>query len=118
MKLRECLYLLPGHGLDDFPRVLSSDEADALLAGWIALWHPNFINACRTTPRWQQAAYPPVELNDLLIVYPSVSEPLMRANFNDEVTQAGGMLRAARGPWQSFQDQLLSDLDLNTSKHH
>ncbi len=77
MKLRECLLLLPGHGLDDFPRSLAGDQADALLSGWVALWHPKLIAAICTAPRWQQAAYPPVDLNDLLLILPSASESFL-----------------------------------------
>ena len=108
MNLRECLLLLPGHGLDDFPRSLPNDQADQLLAGWSALWHPNLIAACRTAPRWQQDGYPPVELNDLLIVVPSISEALLRHGLGDEVATAGGILRAARAPWREFQAELLA----------
>ncbi len=115
MNLRECLLLLPGHGLDDFPRSLPNDQADQLLAGWSALWHPNLIAACRTAPRWQQAGYPPVELNDLLIVVPSISEALLRHGLGDEVATAGGILRAARAPWREFQAELLAATELTAT---
>lgn len=115
MKLRECLLLLPGHGLDDFPRSLASDEANALLAGWVALWHPNLIAAIRTAPRWQQSAYPPADLNDLLIVLPSISESALRSGFEDEVSAAGSLLVRARAPWTEFQSELLGATGLNQS---
>ena len=115
MKLRECMLLLPGYGLDDFPRSLPSDQAHELLAGWVALWHPNLIDACRTAPRWQQATYPPVELNDLLLILPSISHSVLRAGFADEVAAAGGILVPARAPWREFQSELLSATELTQS---
>ena len=115
MNLRECLLLLPGHGLDDFPRSLASDQANELLAGWVALWHPQLIAAIRTAPRWQQATYPPVDLNDLLLVFPSVSESVLRNGFQDEVSAAGGVMFRARAPWSEFQKELLNATGLNES---
>ena len=112
MNLRECMLLLPGYGLDDFPRTLDSQQADELLAGWVALWHPQLINACRTTPRWQQATYPPAETSDLLMVLPSVSQPSLRSGFQEEVTSNGGLLVAARAPWKEFQSELLAAVGL------
>ena len=108
MKLRECLLLLPGHGLDDFPRSLAADQASELLAGWVSMWHPQLIAAIRTAPRWQQAAYPPVDLNDLLVVLPSISQSILRSGFQEEVTAAGSVLVRARAPWSEFQSELLS----------
>ena len=115
MKLRECLLLLPGHGLDDFPRSLARDQADALLSGWVALWHPNLIAAICTAPRWQQAAYPPVDLNDLLLILPGTSESFLRSGFRDEVSAAGSLLVNARAPWPEFQAELLQATGLNQS---
>ncbi len=112
MKLRECMLLLPGYGLDDFPRTLPSNQAHELLGGWVALWHPNLINACRTAPRWQQATYPPLELNDLLMVLPSISQSVLRDGFAEEVAAAGGMLVPARAPWADFQAELLRATEL------
>ncbi len=115
MNLRECLLLLPGHALDDFPRSLPHDQADQLLAGWSALWHPLLIAACRCAPRWQQASYPPAELKDLLIVVPSISDSILRGGLAEEVTAAGGILRPARAPWREFQAELLAATELATS---
>ena len=112
MKLRECMLLLPGYGLDDFPRTLPSEQAHELLGGWVALWHPNLIDACRTAPRWQQATYPPVDLNDLLMILPSISQSVLRAGFAEEVAAAGGLLVPARAPWLEFQAELLRATEL------
>ncbi|MDX1928565.1 MAG: hypothetical protein SFV81_18690 [Pirellulaceae bacterium] len=115
MNLRECLFLLPGYGLDDFPRSLGSDQANELLAGWVALWHPQLIAAIRTAPRWQQATYPPADLNDLLLVLPSISESVLKSGFHDEVTAAGSIMLRARAPWTEFQSELLSSTGLTAS---
>ncbi len=115
MNLRECMLLLPGYGLDDFPRTLDSRQADELLASWVALWHPQLINACRTTPRWQQATYPPAELNGLLLVLPSISQASLRSGFQEEVSAAGGLLVDSRSPWMQFQSELLSAVGLSES---
>jgi alpha-mannosidase len=115
MNLRECLFLLPGNGLDDFPRSLAADQADELLAGWVALWHPQLIAAIRTAPRWQQATYPPADLNDLLLVLPSISESVLKSGFEEEVIAAGSVMLRARAPWTEFQSELLSATGLTAS---
>ncbi len=115
MNLRECMLLLPGYGLDDFPRTLDSRQADELLASWVALWHPQLINACRTTPRWQQATYPPAELNGLLLILPSISQASLRSGFREEVAAAGGLLVDSRSPWKQFQSELLTAVGLSES---
>ena len=115
MNLRECLFLLPGYGLDDFPRSLGSDQANELLAGWVALWHPQLIAAIRTAPRWQQATFPPADLNDLLLVLPSISESVLKSGFQEEVTAAGSIMLRARAPWIEFQSELLSATGLTES---
>jgi hypothetical protein len=45
MKYQKLLILLPCHGLEDFPTHYEGSEADGLLAGWSALWHPALIAA-------------------------------------------------------------------------
>lgn len=112
MNLRECLLLLPGHGLDDFPRSLPPEEANSLLAGWVALWHPNLIAAIRTSPRWQQSIYPPSDLSELLIVLPSISESTLPGEFLTDVSKAGSILLRARAPWSEFQSELLKAVGL------
>lgn len=115
MNLRECLLLLPGNGLDDFPRALAAEQANELLAGWVALWHPQLIVSTRTAPRWQQASYPPVDLNDLLIVLPSISQSVLRSDFQNEVTAAGSVMLQARAPWVEFQNELLQATGMGES---
>ncbi len=115
MNLRECLLLLPGNSLDDFPRSLASEQADKLLAGWVALWHPQLIAAIRTAPRWQQATYPPADLNNLLLVLPPNSESVLRSGFQDEVSAAGSVMLRSRAPWSEFQAELLAATGLEES---
>lgn len=121
MELRECLLLLPGHGLDDFPRSLPKLEANELLAGWIALWHPQFIAATKTAPRWQSASYPPNDLKGVLLVESTGCQSLLPTSFAQQVTEAGAMLckptsaTASNSPpghemWQLFQAELLESL--------
>ena len=102
MNLRECLFLLPGYGLDDFPRSLGSDQANELLAGWVALWHPQLIAAIRTAPRWQQATYPPADLNDLLLVLPSISESVLKSGFQEKSPPPAVSCCALALPGSSF----------------
>jgi alpha-mannosidase len=115
MTIRECLLLLPGHGLDDFPRTLPSDEADQLLSGWVALWHPQLIAATQTTPRWQSATYPPSELNGIMFVMPRSCDSIVPSGWLETADQGGAKVRPARAPWREFQSELLDAAELNQS---
>ena len=45
MKYEELIILLPCHSLEDFPLYHEGEEAQGLLANWVALWHPALVAA-------------------------------------------------------------------------
>ena len=105
--LRECTFLLPGYGLDDFPKSLPSDQADNLLSGWIALWHPAMLAKTRISPRWQRADQPPQELAGHLIMVPSISRDLLPNDFRKNVADGGGLVIDAQAGWRTMQTKIL-----------
>lgn len=108
MTPRECLLLIPGCSLDDFPKSLPSKDADNFLSGWLALWHPVLLAGCRCAPRWHRADQPPHDLSGLLIVLPSISQNKISSDFGATVALAGGYLANAKVGWKGLQGELLA----------
>lgn len=56
--VRSTKVFLPCHTLDDFPTWLQPEEADDLLAAWVAAWHPSLIAAASAPPEWASVDLP------------------------------------------------------------
>lgn len=59
MQPRSTLVFLPCHTLDDFPTWLEEAEAEALVAAWVAAWHPAVIAAAGGRPAYASVDLPP-----------------------------------------------------------
>jgi hypothetical protein len=59
MPAGRVLVFLPCHSLDDFPTWLEEADAELLLAGWTAPWHPALIAATGGPPGWASVDLPP-----------------------------------------------------------
>jgi alpha-mannosidase len=73
MKYRELAVLLPCHSLEDFPLYHTGEDADSLLACWTALWHPALVATTGAGPKWHRVDLPPEDLDNSLILVPTVS---------------------------------------------
>ncbi len=116
--LRECTFLLPGYGLDDFPKLLPSAQADELLSGWIALWHPHLIARTRVCPRWQRADQPPQDLSGHLMIVPSISRELLPNGFAETTKLSGGVLIESYSGWKKLQHDILRQYDIDDLSSH
>lgn len=74
MTFDELIVLLPCQSLDDFPTNLTGEDAEGLLAGWSALWHPALLFAVGKMPTWRAAEFGPESWTGKLIVLPPVVE--------------------------------------------
>ncbi len=74
MTFDELIVLLPCQSLDDFPTNLTGEDAEGLLAGWSALWHPALLAAVGKMPTWRTAEFGPESWTGKLIVLPPVVE--------------------------------------------
>ncbi len=75
MAIEETLLLLPCHTLDDFPYYYEGVEADNILAGYSAMWHPALIACTGKTPSWQSSYNDDTtQLAGRLVVLPQVAE--------------------------------------------
>jgi alpha-mannosidase len=73
MEIIETQLLLPCYTLEDLSLDRDAREANELLAGWTALYHPALLAATGKLPRWARADSPPAELSGRLFVVPGVS---------------------------------------------
>lgn len=92
MKFTELIVLLPCHGLDDFPTNLRDDDAEGLLAGWSALWHPVLLAAAGSMPTWRAAEFPSDSLTGKLIVVPPVVEKVFSGDLDSRAASDGGRI--------------------------
>ena len=92
MTLQNLTILLPCHSLEDFPLHHEGVEADGLLAGWTALWHPQLIAAAGGIAQWERADDPTDPVEGALIVIPQVSQRLLRAGWPQRAAQAGAVV--------------------------
>lgn len=81
--------LLPCHSLEDFPRHLEGEEADGLLAGWSALWHPALIAAAGRLPAWHRADLPPTPEPGHVLVVPKVASAVLPAGWSQRAAEQG-----------------------------
>ena len=89
MSYQELLILLPCHSLEDFPVHHEGEDAQGLLAGWTALWHPQLLAEAQSIVRWHRMDDPPEELADRLIVIPKVSDQELPTGFVDRARSEG-----------------------------
>lgn len=92
MKFRELIILLPCHSLEDFPQHHEGEDAEGLLANWTALWHPAFIAAAGAAPTWCRVDDPPADLEERLLLVPSVSIDQLATGFADRAKESGACL--------------------------
>ncbi|MFP6576082.1 MAG: hypothetical protein VB912_13060 [Pirellulaceae bacterium] len=89
MSYQELLILLPCHSLEDFPVHHEGEDAQGLLAGWSALWHPQLLAQTQSILRWHRMDDPPEELAGRLVVIPKVSDQELPTGFVDRAGSEG-----------------------------
>ncbi len=107
--IRTAFLLLPGFELDEFPKHLEADQAEALLSGWIALWHPALIRQIGGAPAWKQASANASEFEDSLILVPEIAKPELTF---DPASVANCVAPPLTADWSDMQQQLLGALDI------
>ena len=90
MKFSELIVLLPCHSLEDFPTNLQGAEAESLLAGWSALWHPRLVAAVARVPDWRRAEPPAELLSGKLILVPPAVDNAVPSDLPERAEREGG----------------------------
>lgn len=81
MKTNRLAILLPCDAIESLALDRPSAEAQELLTGWTAMWHPVLLLATREIPGWQPAAHPPSNHAGHLFILPECSRPLLPAGW-------------------------------------
>ena len=90
MTIEETIILLPCHTLDDFPYYYEGVEADNVLAGYSALWHPALIAHTGKTPAWQTSYNDDAaQLANRLVVLSKVAEDDLPGFWLDQARHEG-----------------------------
>ena len=92
MKYREIAIILPCHSLEDFPLYHTGDDADSLLAGWTSLWHPTLLHCVQAGPKWHRVDLPPEDLQERLLIVPTVSVSQLPTGFVQRAKDAGSVV--------------------------
>src|SRR5262249_42364262 len=92
MTFDELIVLLPCQSLDDFPTNLTGEDAEGLLAGWSALWHPALVAAVGKMPTWRAAEFGPESWTGKLIVLPPVVEKTFGGDLESRAATDGAHL--------------------------
>jgi alpha-mannosidase len=77
MPFQRLLLLLPCANVENLKLDRPADEAEQILAGWTALWHPALLHGCPATPQWLPAPLAPRDLSGDLLVLPECARPLL-----------------------------------------
>ena len=99
--------LLPGYELDGYPRVLESERASQLLAGWISLWHPALIAQINTAPSWVQCESFTDSLKGTLVVIPDLTDLEPHEAFTEAESKGELAVLRPAGSWREEQKQAL-----------
>lgn len=108
---RELAVLLPCHSLEDFPLYHTGEDADSLLACWTALWHPRLVATTAAGPKWHRVDLPPEDLQNSLLLVPTVSFSQLPTGFAQRAKDAGAVLITRERDRQSILDRALQPLD-------
>ena len=111
MKFSELIVLLPCHSLEDFPTNLQGADAESLLAGWSAFWHPRLLAAVGRLPEWRRAEPPADLLTGKLIVVPPAVDNAVPSDLPERAQREGGHVVRGRHHRPEIVAALLNSLD-------
>mgnify|MGYP003948797217 CR=1 FL=1 len=111
MSYQELLILLPCHSLEDFPVHHEGDDAQGLLAGWSALWHPLLLAEAQSILSWHRMDDPPVELQDRLVVVPEVSYQELPTGFVERARNEGARVIRRKKDRQEIVEAALEGVE-------
>lgn len=89
MTFKELIVLLPCQTLENLSLQRGADEAEAILAGWSALYHPVLVAHAESMPRWASAESPPEIPPESLVIVPECCEPSLPYNWAEDAESAG-----------------------------
>jgi alpha-mannosidase len=92
MKFDEAIVLLPCPSLEEFSSHLQGADAEGLLAGWSAIWHPALLAATGRLPSWRRAEAAAEVMAGKLIVVPAAAERMMAEGMAARADTEGGRL--------------------------
>lgn len=90
MKINRLLVLLPCHSLENLEIERNAAEAEQILSGWTALYHPALVHATHSMPAWVSAYMASSEAANSLMIVPECCEDLLPEKWLEEA-QSGEM---------------------------
>lgn len=94
MRYNRLVIILPCESLENFQLERREEDAEELLSGWSALWHPALLAGAQALPCWLPPSTPPLDPAGNLIIVPGCVEPLLPEGWISEAEASGaGVLR-------------------------
>ena len=124
MKTDRMALLLPCDTIESLALDRPPAEAQELLTGWTAMWHPALLLATGELPEWHSASCPPADDAQYLFVLPECSRALLPTGWleghgeaaprvvaagDDRSRLTGVLLEAAESAVESCDPELLAD---------
>jgi alpha-mannosidase len=81
MNFTQLTILLPCYSIETFDLDCNGDDAEQLLSGWSALWHPKLLANAQKLPRWLPAVSPSEDFSGHFIVLPNCCESMLPADW-------------------------------------
>ena len=116
MEFSELTAIWPQSSLDEMPQAIDDDDVDSLLAAWSALWHPLLLASTSSLPSWCSAEDPPSNLNNCIVVVPTVSTPFLEADFVPRARQKGACVIVGVHDRASIVEQIISNCNLSVEE--
>jgi len=92
MTFKELIVLLPCQSLESLSLQRSAQEAEEILSGWSALYHPALVAHAEGMPKWTSAEVPPDDPAGSLIVVPGCAEASLPGGWIERAEGAGARL--------------------------
>jgi len=111
MNPSQLVVLLPCVSIEDFSLNREGPDAEQILAGWSALWHPALLSRSQRIPTWYPAETPPQDPAGHLVVIPDSSAPQVPEDWAADAEAGGACLLRDYGHRAGLIARLLEELD-------
>jgi len=111
MNPSQLVVLLPCASIEDFSLDREGADAEQILAGWSALWHPALLSRSQRVPTWYSAEGPPQDPAGHLVVIPDSSAAQVPEDWLADAEAAGACLLRDYGRREELIARLIEELD-------
>ena len=117
MKYNRLVIMLPCESLESFQLERREEDAQELLSGWSALWHPALLSAAQALPCWLPPSTPPPDPAGNLVIVPNCVAPLLPEGWVAEAEAAGACVLRGLAQRSQILDIALERLETAAAEY-